>query len=481
MKRTFAAAAALVALAFSSDVRSEGAQPGGRLDAAVHALATSSTWKAADVSVAILDVATGNMLASYNEHRALNPASNAKLYTTAAALAILHANHRYETSLSGVIKGASASSLTLRGYGDPSLSAEDLAAMATELRLRGVRRVDGDILVDQRFYDDQTTPPAFDQKPNEWAAFRAPVSAVAVDENTVTLDIRPSEAGQPAHAFFYPPGFVDVDGTITTGHGSGADTVGLVLAKNGARLSAKISGVVGEDAKLVRFTRRVDDPTLLAGYVLRAALEQAQIKVTGEVKAGSGKGPVVARHLSAPLSSLLYALGKNSDNFYAEMIFKSLAAEKHGRPGHAKDAAELVSKTLAAMGASDPGIVIKNGSGLYDADRVTTSSVVRLLRAAWRTPAIAPEYVAQLSIGGVDGTLHGRFRSEHERRAVRAKTGTLDDAIALSGYVFGPDGKAPIAFSILFNKISGHVARARGDADRVVRAIVREQWGAPSE
>ena len=477
MKRILAAAAALVALAVSSDVRSE-AQPGGRLDAAVHALATSSTWKGADVSIAILDVATGNMLASYNEHRALNPASNAKLYTAAAALAILHGEHRYETSLSGVIKGTSVSSVTLRGYGDPSLSAEDLAAMATELRLRGVRRVDGDILVDQRFYDDKTTPPAFDQKPSEWAAFRAPVSALAVNENTVTLDIRPSEAGQPAHAFFDPPGFVDVDGSVTTATGSGADTVGLVLSKNGSRLSAKLSGEVGEDAKLVRFTRRVDDPTLLAGYVLRAALEQAQIKVAGEVKTGSGKGPVIAKHLSAPLSTLLYALGKNSDNFYAEMIFKSLAAEKKGRPGHDEDAAGLVQKTIAAMDASDAGIVIKNGSGLYDANRVTTSSVVHLLRSVWRTPAIAPEYVAQLSIGGVDGTLHGRFRSEHERRAVRAKTGTLDDAIALSGYVMGPPGKAPIAFSILFNKISGHVAHARGDADRVVRAIVREQWGA---
>ena len=472
--RFFAAAIALASLAVTTDVRSDG---GDHLDAAVRALTGDSAWKDADVSVAILDVASGKMLASYNEHRALNPASNAKLYTAAAALAILHGDHRYETSLSGVVKGTSVSSVTLRGYGDPSLSSEDLAAMANELRERGVRRVDGDILVDQKFYDDQTTPPAFDQKPKEWAAFRAPVSALAINENTVTLEIRPSEAGQTAHAFFEPPGFVDVDGTVTTGSGSGADTVGLVLSKNGERLSAKLSGDVGEDAKVVRFTRRVDDPTLLAGYVLRAALEQAQIKVSGDVKAGSGKGPVIAKHLSAPLSSLLYALGKNSDNFYAEMIFKSLAAEKKGRPGHAQDAAEIVSKTIADLGASDPGIVIKNGSGLYDANRVTTSSIVHLLRAAWRDSAIQPEYVAQLSIGGVDGTLHGRFRSEHDRRAVRAKTGTLDDAIALSGYVLGPPGKEPIAFSILFNKIPGHAAHARGDADRLVRAIIREQWG----
>ena len=472
-----AAALALAALAVSSDVRSDGAGGSGHLDAAVHALAGDPAWKDADVSVAILDVATGQLLASYNEHRALNPASNAKLYTAAAALAILHGDHRYETSLSGIVKGTSVSSLTLRGYGDPSLSGADLAAMAAELRERGVRRVDGDVFVDQRFYDDQTTPPAFEQKPNEWAAFRAPVSALAVNENTITLEIRPSEAGQTAHAFFEPAGFVDVDGTVTTGQGSGADTVGLVLSKNGTRMAAKLSGDVGEDAKVVRFTRRVEDPTLLAGYVLRSALEQAQIKVAGDVKSGAGKGPVVVKHLSAPLSSLLYALGKNSDNFYAEMIFKSLGAEKKGRPGHAQDAAQLVTKTIADFDANDPGIVIKNGSGLYDANRVTTSSVVRLLRHAWRDPAIQPEYVAQLSIGGVDGTLHGRLRNDRDRRAVRAKTGTLDDTIALSGYVLGPPGKQPIAFSILFNKVPGKARRARADADRLVRAILREQWG----
>jgi D-alanyl-D-alanine carboxypeptidase/D-alanyl-D-alanine-endopeptidase (penicillin-binding protein 4) len=473
-------AVALVAtsLALARDVRSDaqGATT-AKLDSAVRALSGATVWKDADVSVAILDVASGKMIASYNEHRALNPASNAKLYTAAAALAILHADHRYETSISGVVKGSSAASLTLRGYGDPSLSSADLAAMVLELREHGVRRVDGDILVDQSFYDDQTTPPAFEQKPNEWATFRAPVSALAINENTVTLEIRPSEAGQTAHAFFEPPGFVDVDGSVTTGTGSGADTVGLVLSKNGARLSAKISGEVGEDAKLVRFTRRVDDPTLLAGYVLRAALDQAQIKVSGEVKTGSGKGAVLAKHTSQPLSSLLYLLGKHSDNFYAEMIFKSLAAEQKGRPAHAADSAQLVVKTIADMNATDDGIVIKNGSGLYDANRVTTSSIVRLLRSAWQDAAIGPEFVAQLAIGGVDGTLHGRLLSDHTRRAVRAKTGTLDDAIALSGYVLGPPGKEPIAFAILFNKIPGHAARARMDADRLVSAIVREQYG----
>ena len=91
---------------------------------------------------------------------------------------------------------------------------------------------------------------------------------------------------------------------------AGADTVGLELAPSGHRLSAKLSGSVGADARLVRYTRRVDDPQLVAGYALKAILERSGVKVSGEVKLGSGgKGTVLARHESDPLSTLLYALG----------------------------------------------------------------------------------------------------------------------------------------------------------------------------
>jgi len=117
--------------------------------------------------------------------------------------------------------------------------------------------------------------------------------------------------------------------------------------------------------------------------------------------------------------------------------------------------------------------VIKNGSGLFDADRVTAYSTVELLRWAWRDPGVQPEYVAQLSVGGVDGTLHKRFRSDLTKRRVRAKTGTLDDVISLSGYVLRDGGRGPVAFSILFNHVSGKQDGARHAADRLVELIAR--------
>src|SRR6185295_12982923 len=167
-------------------------------------------------------------------------------------------------------------------------------------------------------------------------------------------------------------------------------TVGLELAKTGEggrRLSAKLSGAVAADSHLVRYTRRVDDPQLLAGYALRAILEESGLKVSGDVKLSApgkepkeSKGGVLARHESEPLSTLLYALGKNSDNFYAEMIFKSLAAEGKARPGKSSEAAELVTKWLEKNDLGDTGVVIKNGSGLFDSNRTTAYSTAKLLR-----------------------------------------------------------------------------------------------------
>jgi D-alanyl-D-alanine carboxypeptidase/D-alanyl-D-alanine-endopeptidase (penicillin-binding protein 4) len=80
--------------------------------------------------------------------------------------------------------------------------------------------------------------------------------------------------------------------------------------------------------------------------------------------------------------------------------------------------------------------------------------------------------LGQLAIGGVDGTLHKRFRGELTKRRVRAKTGTLDDAIALSGYVLR-EGRGPIAFSILYNRVAGKQDVARRSADRLVEVIAK--------
>lgn len=455
-------------------------KPVPSLAAAVAEFSKAVAGMGGRASVAILDVDSGELLAADHDRVALNPASNAKLFTAAAALARLSGNYRFQTGLYGERKGSSVGTLVLRGHGDPSLRTKDLWEMVKRLDDMGIKRVDGDILVDQRFFDEDFVPPAFEQQPHEWSYFRAPVSAVALNSNTIAMNVQAGGAGEAAKVFFDPPGFVDIDGTIRTIDAGKPQNVILSLAGSGKRLSAKIGGHVPASAQSMRFVKRVEDPSLLAGYALKALLTQAGIQVKGDVKAGSGNPrSLLAQRRSEPLATLLYEVGKMSDNFYAEMIFKTLGAEKKGRPGKSENGAQVVSEYLAEIGALEEGTVIKNGSGLFDANRISALALVKLLRAAHRDPSISPEFVAHLAIGGVDGTLQSRFRSPRSKGLVRAKTGTLNSVATLSGYVFGAPGEGPLAFSILVNDVPGKVGAARQAMDKLVEAMIRHQLRAP--
>ena len=139
----------------------------------------------------------------------------------------------------------------------------------------------------------------------------------------------------------------------------------------------------------------------------------------------------------------------------------------------------LATAWLKEIGAWDPGTRVTNGSGLFDTNRSSPRSLARLLAHAWRDPVLAPDFVAQLAIGGVDGTLKERFTALAARRAVLAKTGTLKDVVALSGYAFGPDRRRAVAFSLIASKVNGRLAGARQHMDAIVAGVVRELWGDP--
>jgi D-alanyl-D-alanine carboxypeptidase/D-alanyl-D-alanine-endopeptidase (penicillin-binding protein 4) len=192
------AASASAAPSASGDVTSPVSNIALPVRDAVAALSRKISEQGGHLGVAILDVGSGDLLAAHADRRPLDPASNAKLFTAAAALSLLHGNYRFETGLYGEQSGSTVNRLVIRGHGDPSLVTKDLWDMVQDLKALGVRRVEGDIFVDQRFFDDAFAPPAFDQQPKEWATFRAPVSAVALNENTLKMTVRPTTAEAPA-------------------------------------------------------------------------------------------------------------------------------------------------------------------------------------------------------------------------------------------------------------------------------------------
>ncbi len=450
------------------------------LERAAGELAAWAKKKSGHVGVIVLDLESDKTLFEASASEAVNPASNQKVLTAAAALHGFGPAYRFTTELYATSGEARVDALVLRGDGDPSLDVEGLWKLARAARQQGLKRV-GTIYVDQSRFDDQYVPPAFEQQPNEWASFRAPVSAVSLAENTVTLNVLPGKSGEPAKFWFEPPGAVTSTGKIETREKGAADGVTWKLAAeapgSAAHLLSTVGGGLGEGLGRQRYPRRLEDPRLVPGFALKELLSELGVTVEGDVRLGKTEAKTQLAFLrSEPLSQLLYQVGKYSDNFYAETVLKALGAKTSGQPGSTEAGARAILSWLMRSRIDATGIVVKNGSGLFDANRVSPRVLAEALAAAYRDPAIGSEMVAQLAIGGVDGTLHKRFAKYGGTRAVRAKTGTLRDVTALSGYVLAPGGREPIVFSLVASGVAPHEARARIDA--VVEEVLRELWRA---
>jgi serine-type D-Ala-D-Ala carboxypeptidase/endopeptidase (penicillin-binding protein 4) len=447
------------------------------------AIAGATTWATSvkgRFGAEVLEMKTGASIGASGEHAQLNPASNTKVLTAAAVLDRFGPDYRFSTGLYGKIRDGAVSPVVIRGNGDPSLGTRDLWQMCLTLRDLGVRRVVG-IQVDQSYFDADFVPPAFGQQPNEWAPFRAPVSAVAVDRNTVTLNVVPAQSGAAAAVWFEPPGFVDFRGSVQTRAAKAGDGVRLTVQPGTGRLRAEVAGYIGEDQPRLRFSKRADDPRLLAGHAVATLLKGFGIDVSGDVSLGGEKvRERLASVESAPLGVLVRELGKNSDNFYAEMLMKDLGGYVRGAPAHSRDGADAVLAWTKDAGGLEPGTAVVNGSGLFDANRVSAHGMAAALRYAYLSSRIGAEFVAQLAVGGVDGTLRSRFKKYADRRIIRAKSGTLDQVIALSGYVLGPTTDSAVAFSFIAEGVNGHHAEARQKIDTCVEAIAAYVWrGSP--
>ncbi len=434
--------------------------------------------KGAHVGAFVLDLASGRTLFEENGSVPVNPASNQKVLTAAAVLRGLGPAFRFTTELRATSTESRVEALVLRGDGDPSLDTERLWLLARAARQQGLRTV-GHVYVDQSGFDEHFVSPAFEQQPNEWAAFRAPVSAVSLERNTVTLNVLPTKEGEPARFWFEPPGAVASSGSIETRAAGGPDRVSWTLRADAPGtpllLASTVGGGLAEDMGRQRYPRRLEDPRLVPGLALKELLGELGVTVEGEVRLGKVQTKTqLAFVRSEPVSQLLYQVGKYSDNFYAEMVLKALGAKTSGAPGSTAAGAVAIISWLRQANVTADDVVVKNGSGLFDANRVSPRVLAEALAAAYRDPSISSEMVATLAIGGVDGTLHKRFVKRASSRAVRAKTGTLKDVTALSGYVLAPGGREPVVFSLVATGLSPHEARGRIDA--VVEAVASELW-----
>ncbi len=492
LRRTFLAAVVACAAAAGASASNAHADPPARpapsaapaerrgldpaaLGAAIEHIDRSVRDLGGTVGLHVVDLASGAAVATLDATTARNPASNAKLATAVAALERLGPQHRFVTGLYGAIDSEGrVPKLVLRGRGDPTLRDADLVGMARELVIAGVKKVDA-IEVDQGAGGGRWVPPAFEQQPEEWAPFRANVAPLSIDGNLVTVWVRPAAEGRPAVLVVDPPGAARIEGSVTTVARASSETVRLDMRVEKGVLVARLSGGIPEGRAPVPATRRADDPRKLAGLSMREALRGVGVEVGDAVElGGSGETRALVVRSSAPLGSIVAMLGKDSDNFAAEMLLLALAPA--GRPPTPEGGAAVVREILERRRAFDPGMKIVNGSGLFDANRATPRAMAALLASSFDDPAIGPELVAHLAVAGVDGTLRGRLRGWSDERAIRAKTGTLAATVALSGYVLRPAGGRPLAFSVIVSDCKGKSHEAREAIDGFVDGLAKQAW-----
>jgi serine-type D-Ala-D-Ala carboxypeptidase/endopeptidase (penicillin-binding protein 4) len=363
----------------------------GRLD---RALAVPNVDPARTAALAV-DLRTGAVVYSRNPALALVPASNQKLPVAYAALAQLGPGYRFHTEVvgSGTLVGdVWHGDLWLRGYGDPTLGPDDLAALAADVASWGIRRVDGAVIADESWFDSVRVGPGW--KPTFYIQESPPLSALVVDRGRYR-----------------------------------------------GRTSA--------------------NPALAAASLLRQALASAGIAVAGRTRSGvlTMTGLPLGRDVSEPLADIVRFMGRESDNYTAEMLVKQLGAVSGGR-GSTAAGVRVVREALVAAEIPLAGVRLADGSGLSSLDRLTATAVVALLEAGLAESELRDAFLQSLAVAGVDGTLEDRLGSRPARGQVIAKTGTTSRASALSGFV-----RDRYVFSILQNgrPISSYWARIAQD------------------
>lgn len=413
----------------------------------------------------------GSVLVDRNGTKLLMPASNRKLFAAAVALECLGADSRIATELwtsAATVSGRLEGDLVVKGDGDPSFGGrfyeDKLSVFAPFLRALQTRRIEeirGDIVADVSRYDRETVPGGW--KVGEIGAeYAAPVDALAFNENLIGVDLDDPDCGAPLAAAH--PDFVLITADVTCG------PVGEPEARSTTDNRVMVTGTVKPaDAKHWGDIIAVSDPALFAAQAFRAYLVQNGIRVSGIARTSSAPqewsekiGEIDSPFLFQIASRLL----KNSQNLYAEMLFKRVSPA--GGPASYAAAREEERRFLTReVGIDGREFTFADGCGLATDDLVTPAAAVRLLRYL-NAPGRHPLFWAILATPGEEGTLRKRLTEFGDR--VRGKTGSIRGVNALSGIIRSVDGMRYRYFSIIVNHHNGD-----GDAAlRIIDSIVRE-------
>ncbi|WP_059012723.1 D-alanyl-D-alanine carboxypeptidase/D-alanyl-D-alanine endopeptidase [Streptomyces specialis] len=428
-------------------------------------------------SVVVRDADSGETLYEHGADDRLMPASTTKLLTSAAAMATLGPDYRFRTELlsDGPVTGGTLDGdLYLRGSGDPTTLAADYDALAADLAALGVDTVTGDLIADDTRFDDVRLGRSWSWD-SESDYYAAQTSALTLapdtdyDAGSVRVAVAPGAAeGDPAAVTLTPAtDYMTVENRATT-VAEGEPATAAVTREHGTN-TLVITGAIPRGGAPVTSWTAVWEPTGYATAVFADALAAHGVRVGGDTvlgRATPGGADVLAAHESMPLSELLTPFMKLSNNTHAEALVKAMGRETRGEGTWEAGLAAVMS--YAESAGVDTGTYRQvDGSGLSRLNSVPAAEITALLVAVRAEPWFATWYEALPVACGPDrvtgGTLRSRMCGTPAAGNVRAKTGSLTGATALSGYVTTADGHE-LAFGVLLNDFLGAAPKDLEDA-----------------
>ncbi len=430
-------------------------------------------WNSASYGVLVISLERGDTLFSLNPDRGLAPASNMKLYSTAAALYYLGPDFRYSTytlANGEISDGVLYGDLILFGTGDPTISGRLLEStratfesIADTLLTRGIREIRGDVVGDGTYFDDDWIGEGW-KEDDRMAWYAAPVGALMFGEDMISVRILPGASpGAPAEIRTTPATTqLGVSNQVRT-VSSGSSRVRFEHTAEGLAITGQIRTNHPGVARRIP----VVNPANYAAAALYATLEEKGIRVTGGVRsvrdpsssavtlangghADSLPPRVLATHLSPPLSEIISVTNHVSHNLFAEALLKTVGRVALGE-GTFAGGARAVEYFLECEALVDSAALdLVDGSGLSRFNRVTPRTTIRLLDYMARSDN-ADIFFSSLPVAGSADGLRRMYDTPAEGN-LRAKTGTIMNVSALSGYVTSADGER-LAFSIIANNV----------------------------
>lgn len=452
------------------------------IPAALDHLLADPALQGATVSLMVRDD-RGNTLYQHNPRTRLVPASNLKLLTTAAAMEVLGPQYRFSTQLlsNGPQQGERlTANLYVRGLGDPTTQFADYQALAAQLASQGVRRVEGDLVFDDTFFDAERLGVDWAHD-DESTYYGAQVSALTVSPNadfdagTLLVTAKaPVTVGQPVSVVVSPAtDYMQLNNRAVSGPGNSYG----ITRQHGTNV-LQLTGALAP-GKQSRQWVSVWEPTQLVANLFEQALAQQGIEVLGRRVIGGttpATATLLAEHQSAPLQQLITPLLKLSNNNMSEALLKAMG-RKTSNAGTAQAGALAVAAFMRRQGLDPTTLSQVDGSGLSRRNLVSSQTLTDLLLATAKQPWFDAWYNALPIAGNAErmrgGSLRYRLRGTAAENNLHAKTGSMAGVSSLSGYITDAEGRR-LVFSMISNNYLSDATPIRGLENRVALALT--QW-----